>query len=51
MRVDEVPTTWRDRAAGESRFRLWRWIPHYLRWYLVGLAGRFGRRPAARPAR
>src|SRR5260370_6704904 len=36
MRVDEVPTVWHDRTAGESRFRLWHWLPHYLRWYWVG---------------
>lgn len=34
LRVVEVPTTWRDRSAGQSRFRLWKWLPHYLRWYL-----------------
>ncbi|HEX5591028.1 MAG TPA: glycosyltransferase family 2 protein [Candidatus Limnocylindrales bacterium] len=39
--VAEVPTTWRDRTAGESRFRLRQWLPHYLRWYLVALRGRF----------
>jgi len=33
----EVPTTWRDRTAGQSRFRLWAWLPHYLRWYLLAL--------------
>jgi hypothetical protein len=33
-RVGEVPTTWRDRSAGQSRFRLWQWLPHYLRWYI-----------------
>ncbi len=33
-RVTEVPTTWRDRSAGQSRFRLFAWLPHYLRWYL-----------------
>ena len=33
-RLAEVPTTWRDRTAGQSRFRLWAWLPHYLRWYL-----------------
>ena len=43
MRVAEVPTTWRDRTAGESRFQLWRWLPRYLRWYRVGVAGRFRR--------
>ena len=31
--LDEVPTTWRDRSAGTSRFQLRRWLPHYLRWY------------------
>ena len=41
MRVAEVPTTWRDRTAGESRFRLWKWLPRYLRWYGVGIAARF----------
>jgi glycosyltransferase involved in cell wall biosynthesis len=40
MRVDEVPTTWRDRTAGQSRFKLWQWLPRYLHWYWRGLAGR-----------
>ncbi|MDR3236387.1 MAG: glycosyltransferase [Prevotellaceae bacterium] len=31
--VSEVPTTWRDRQAGQSRFKLWAWLPLYLRWY------------------
>lgn len=33
-RVAELPSTWTDRVAGASRFRLWKWLPHYLRWYL-----------------
>lgn len=37
-RVAETPTTWRDRTAGQSRFRLWAWLPHYLRWYFRALA-------------
>ena len=28
--VAEVPTTWRDRAAGRSNFKLRRWLPHVL---------------------
>ncbi len=40
--IAEVPSTWRDRTAGESRFRLLHWLPQYLRWYLHAL---FGRRP------
>jgi len=33
-KIAEVPSTWRDRTAGESRFRLWKWLPHYLQWYI-----------------
>lgn len=29
--VVEVPTTWTDRVAGESRFALKKWLPHYAR--------------------
>jgi dolichol-phosphate mannosyltransferase len=47
MPIAEVPTTWRDRTAGESRFQMRKWIPHYLRWYARGMLGRFRRRPAA----
>lgn len=36
-RVAEVPTTWHDRAAGQSRFKLFAWLPHYLHWYLQAL--------------
>ncbi|OLC04585.1 MAG: glycosyl transferase family 2 [Actinobacteria bacterium 13_2_20CM_2_66_6] len=43
LRVAEVPTTWRDRTAGQSRFKLWKWLPRYLYWYRRGLAGRFVR--------
>ena len=32
-RIVEVPTTWRDRMAGKSNFKLWKWLPHYLRWF------------------
>jgi glycosyltransferase involved in cell wall biosynthesis len=40
LEVAEVPTTWHDRTAGESRFRMWEWIPHYLRWYRKGMLAR-----------
>jgi glycosyltransferase involved in cell wall biosynthesis len=32
-KIAEVPTTWTDRAAGASNFKLWTWLPHYLHWY------------------
>ncbi len=43
LRVAEVPTTWRDRTAGQSRFKLWSWLPRYMHWYRQGLGGRFRR--------
>ena len=40
MSVRELPTTWHDRTAGESRFQMRKWIPQYMRWYLRGLQRR-----------
>lgn len=37
--IAELPSTWRDRTAGASRFRLLSWLPHYLRWYRYALVG------------
>ena len=39
-RVAEVPTTWRDRTAGRSNFKLRQWLPHYLHWYRVAFLHR-----------
>jgi hypothetical protein len=33
--ITETPATWRDRTEGTSRFRLWKWLPHYLKWYFM----------------
>jgi glycosyltransferase involved in cell wall biosynthesis len=43
-RVAEVPTTWRDRTAGASNFKLRAWLPHYLHWYRIAFVGRIRRR-------
>lgn len=39
--IAEVPCTWRDRTAGESRFQLWQWLPKYLKWYFYALGSIF----------
>ena len=39
-RIAEVPSRWKDRARGESRFQLWGWLPHYLKWYLFAFQPR-----------
>lgn len=33
-KICEVPTTWTDRAAGKSNFKVCAWTPKYLKWYL-----------------
>jgi dolichol-phosphate mannosyltransferase len=41
-RVEDVPATWTDRVAGESRFKLMKWLPHYAHWYFWALRQRYG---------
>lgn len=36
--IAEVPATWRDRTAGESRFQLWKWLPRYARLWATAMA-------------
>ena len=54
FRIAEVPTVWRDRDAGQSRFQLFKWIPRYAYWYVYAVAGILalgshgGRHPTAR---
>lgn len=37
FQVSKVPTVWRDRTEGESRFQLVAWLPRYLGWYFYCL--------------
>jgi glycosyltransferase involved in cell wall biosynthesis len=36
-KITEVPATWLDREKGMSRFRMWKWLPRYIKWYLYAL--------------
>lgn len=46
-RVEEVPATWTDRTAGQSRFKLVKWLPHYLHWYALAMKATWLGRPRA----
>lgn len=46
-RITEVPSSWRDRAAGESKFRMWSWLPSYIKWYLYAFRPRKKREQTA----
>lgn len=39
-KITEVPTTWKERKTGKSKFELIKWLPHYLRWYMLALKSR-----------
>lgn len=45
--IGEVPAQWVERATGRSRFRLFAWLPTYLRWYGYAFATTYLRRPAS----
>ena len=44
-RIGEVPVRWFERRHGSSRFRVLKWLPAYLRWYLYAFATTLLRRP------
>jgi glycosyltransferase involved in cell wall biosynthesis len=48
-RIGEIPTTWHDRVAGESRFDLVKWLPQYLRWYFYAFRPRAAQRKHPAP--
>jgi glycosyltransferase involved in cell wall biosynthesis len=39
--IGEVPVSWFERTAGQSRFRVLRWLPQYLRWFGYAFATTF----------
>ena len=34
-KITEIPTVWRDREEGKSNFKLLRWLPKYIKTYLL----------------
>lgn len=41
--VVEIPTVWRDRTQGQSNFKMRKWVPRYLHWYLFAVRASFKR--------
>lgn len=51
FRIGEVGTTWTDRVAGKSNFKLMKWLPSYLRWYGTAIRWNLGRLLGGAPAK
>lgn len=45
--VSEIPVVWYERTQGRSRFRVFRWLPAYLRWFSYAFATTYLRRSPA----
>jgi hypothetical protein len=45
-RIGETPARWYERAHGDSHFRVLKWLPAYLRWYLYAFATTYLKRRA-----
>lgn len=45
--IAEVPARWFERKFGRSRFRVFRWLPAYLRWYGYAFMTTLFRQPAS----
>ena len=37
-KISEVPAQWEERSEGSSRFKIFKWLPQYLKWYIYGLS-------------
>jgi len=38
LKISEIPAQWEERSIGSSRFKIFKWLPEYLRWYFYGLS-------------
>lgn len=44
FKVTEIPSIWTDRQKGQSRFKILKWAPKYLRWYFYALKKSFNQK-------
>ena len=40
-KIIELPVNWEERVVGESHFKLAKWLPMYLHWYVWGIKKRY----------
>jgi len=40
-KISEVPSVWRDRTSGKSNFKLGKWLPSYIKWYIYSIGQKY----------
>lgn len=45
--IAEIPTIWVEKQQKKSRFKIARWAPVYIKWYLYGLGINFGEKKSS----
>lgn len=43
-KITEIPSVWKERTAGKSRFKILKWLPGYLHWYRLAATSSILRR-------
>lgn len=38
FKISETPAHWEERSEGSSRFKVFKWLPQYMKWYIYGLS-------------
>lgn len=37
LKITEIPTIWKERESGKSKFKLLNWLPQYIKWYAYAI--------------
>lgn len=41
FKITQIPSSWEERELGKSKFKIFKWIKEYLKWYFYGLRTNF----------
>ena len=37
LKITQIPSKWEERTKGKSRFKIFKWLDEYLKWYFYGI--------------